>query len=126
MAAISWADAVGFAPQLSAITSTQTQSDIIAFANAELNPSVIGGSAGEAAPRLRMARIFLACHEGTMQLRRGIGGALTGEDIKADGVSLSYAAPWHGAIDSYETTAYGQELLKIISTSPGARFVIPS
>jgi len=121
VSAIDWTAVVGWAPQLS-VVGLQAQTDILNFVNVEWNPDVFGG---EDAPKLRQVRLNHAAHEGTMVLRRGIGGALTSETIAAESVSLSYAAPWHGAIDAFETTSYSQELLKLIMTSARTRFVVP-
>lgn len=112
MAAIVWADVVAFAPQLSTVAST-VQTDILAHVNTALNVVTFGG---ESAPRLRLARIYLAAHVGTVT--SGGGSAAAGPvTSESDGtISRSYASVSTAASDT-ESTSYGQMYAHLIRTS---------
>lgn len=113
MSDITWADVTGFAPRLTAVTAG-AQSGILLYVNATLNPDVYRGVDD---PMYRIARIYLACHMGEINLRNGIGGAVTHEDVGADSISFGYAAPYKGSIDALETTSWGLEFQRITDTT---------
>ncbi len=113
MAAITWPNVVDFAATLST-TAVGAQDAILAYVNQALQPEVYGG---EDATKLRLARIYLAAHMGEILRRQGIGGAVTGESISAESVSFSYAAPFHGAISSLETTSWGLEFQRLTNST---------
>lgn len=114
MAAIDWPAVVGAAPQMVAV-SASFQADILNYVNGTLEVSLFGG---EDSFKLRMARLMLAAHMGEVWIRRGQGGALTGETIAAQSVASTWAAPYHGAaIDVLETTSFGLEFLRLVATT---------
>jgi hypothetical protein len=119
MAAITWSDVVGWAPQLAQVNA-YGQIKIPQFVNDYWDPETFGG---EDSNNLLELRLNHAAHEGTMWLRRGQGGAVTGERIGTDAVDLTYAAPFHGSINEFEATSYGQKVQSMINTQPGARFL---
>lgn len=112
MAAITWSAVVAFAPQLAALPLS-FQTDVLGYVNETLEAGKYGG---EDSFRLREARIYLACHMGEIWLRKGQGGAVTGETISSTSASMTYAAPFHGYIQSIETTGYGLEFVRITNS----------
>ncbi len=113
MADVTWADVTGFASTLTRV-SAGAQADILAYVNSTLNPDVYGGVD---ASKYRIARIYLAAHMGEINLRNGVGGAVTHESVGADSISFGYAAPYKGQIDSLETTSWGLEFQRITDTT---------
>lgn len=115
MAAITWADVVNFAAELSGYP-VAAQNDILAHVNTALDVSYFGGETGY---KLKLARIFLAAHiAATTPLGGGggaAGGAITSETV--GGVSRSYAAPVNMSGSGYQSTSYGQTFDGLIRTS---------
>ncbi len=105
------------APQLSVIP-TSRRTDILTYVNTSTpSPLAFDVPSGGDTIKYRHARIYMAAHVAVMDLRRGIGGALTSEKIGSDGVDLSYAAPFHGAIAALETTSYGLEYMRLLRST---------
>lgn len=115
MAAIAWADVTAMAPELAAV-DVGAQATILAHVNAALSVATFGG---EAAPRLRLARILLAAHFGTVALSGGAAPAGPVVSESAGGLSRTYAqASAGGAADSaWSSTSYGRELAALIRSS---------
>ncbi len=120
MASITWSTVVAAAPQL-AVIPLSYQTDVLNYVNTTLDDGLYGG---EESFKLRMARTYLAAHMGEMWLRKGTGGAVTGETASASSVAMSYAAPWHGAIDALETTSYGLEFKRLTDSSAAFRMPV--
>ncbi len=111
MADIIWTDVVDFASELSALDS-EAQTAILAYVNDALSPKAFGG---EDSPKLKLARIYLAAHVGT--LSRGGGGPsgpVTSET--AGNISRTYAAAG-GAPSDWSSTSYGQLYIALVRTS---------
>lgn len=122
MAAIVWADVVLIAPALSAVADG-AHFPILAFVNTAFDPKVFGG---EESPRLRLARMYLAAHYGTITNATGQGGGNTAGPIISEtvgGVSRSYANLVGGSgSETFISTIYGRELLALLagtSSRPG-------
>lgn len=110
MASIIWADVVNFASELSTL-DTDAQTDILAHVNSALNVTNWGG---EDSPQLRLGRIYLAAHFGTVSAQGGLGVAGPVTQESAGGLSRSYA--WSTAASElpYESTAYGKAFRALI------------
>jgi hypothetical protein len=110
-AEITWDDVAAFAPELTDADEI-VRSGILAYVNATFNPDDWGGTA---APALRLARIYLAAHLGTLTKRgqSGKAGPISSESV--GGISRSYATFSYPSI--LTTTPYGQALLELINRS---------
>lgn len=102
MAAISWADVEALASELSSI-SVGAQDSILAYVNTQLTVSEFGG---EESPNLRLARLFLAAHLGTIHTEDSKGAVVSESE---DGLSRSYASVSSG--DTFKSTSYGRTFL---------------
>lgn len=116
MADIIKQDVLEFAPELSTIRDP-TWAAILAFVNSftSLGIDVAGG---ESSPLLRLARIFLAAHYGTVSKRSksGAAGPVTSE--AAGAVRRSYGLVALASNDAgFGSTVWGQQLLSILSMS---------
>lgn len=113
MAALIWDDVVAFAPKLDTI-DPGAQEDILDHVNISLDPGAFGG---EDAAKLRLARINLAAHIGTM-LQRGVGGGGQITSEEAGGLKRTYAVS-QAAVDGsgLEATAFGQEFKALVRSS---------
>lgn len=113
MAAITWEDVAGHAPELRRL-STRAQTDILALANdpTYLNVTNFGG---EDTNKLRLARIYLAAHFGTMDRRRGIPGAVSSTALGPASRSYAHPADWRTFL---QATSYGMNLATMMRTSP--------
>lgn len=92
----------------------------LAEANA-LNPAAFDGEAG---PRFKLARIFLAAHRGRRVVDVGASGAagpVASESL--GGMAVTYATPAGGGVglEDFNLTAWGQQYLALCRTSPRAR-----
>ncbi len=112
---IVWADVLGIAPELSTI-SDAGRVPILWYVNQMTNAGVDPGG-GLASPTLRLARIFLAAHYGTVSKRGGgPAGPVTSES--AGGLRRSYgliAAPT--GTYGLGSTTYGLAYLSVLSMS---------
>jgi Protein of unknown function (DUF4054) len=115
MSAIVWADVLGIAPELAAITISG-QTAILALANSVLDTTVWGG---EDSPQLRMGRLNYAAHFASMSMRRGDGGATTSSS--AGGLSVAYANTDFGSHSTLQTTSYGQMYMALARSRGMAR-----
>ena len=112
MASINWTDVAAIAPGVSTVDPS-AQADILAFVNNELKVSEFGG---ESSAKLRMARLYLAAHHGTLVNRGDKAGPVVGES--AGGLSRTYSAPSPAGTDPLlEQTAYGKQFRAIVRTS---------
>ena len=92
---ILWTEVANFDPKLANL-DTGAQTHILAHVNTVLSTNEWGG---EASPELRLARIYLAAHHGTMALR---GDNATGPAVakSAGPISIQYAAASPGGTDT--------------------------
>lgn len=119
MAAIVWADVVGHAPELASI-SPLAQEDILNFVAKALSTTEWGD---ESHPRLRLGRIMLAAHLGTMNLRGTDAYAPVASET-VGGISTSFEARTLGT-ELLDQTPYGQMFRQLIRTSRSrAPFVV--
>ena len=115
MADIAWSDVESFAADLSAVDA-DAQTDILAWVNDAL---VVADFGGETGPKLRLARIYLAAHSGTIVLRGGSGAAGPVVSESAGPLSRTYAAGVVSASDSLlDTTSWGKMFSLLVRTSP--------
>jgi hypothetical protein len=91
MASITWTDVTDIAPELTADNGVniEAQNMILALVNERMNATEWGG---ESDPMLKLARIYLAAHFGTITMNQSAGaGPVVAE--AAGGLSRSYAMP---------------------------------
>jgi len=119
MADITWTDVLDIAPELAAV-GAGAQSLYLAHANTALAVEALGG---EAAPKLKLARIYLVAHLATAAAL-AIGGA-SGPVVSesAGGLSVSYGAAAAATTD-YGSTGYGRSLAALMRTSGLARAMV--
>ena len=123
MSAINWDDVVAFAPDLS-VTELAVQLYVLDYVNTAINVVEFGG---EDSSSLRLARIYLAAHHGTIILQSGSGGAgafasgpVTSES--AGGLSRSYGGVGgsSSAGTSLDSTTHGRTFM-LLARSSAAR-----
>lgn len=117
MAAILWSDVEALAPSLESVTY-EAQAMVLAVVNSCLNVSMWGG---EDAPKLKLARVYLACHmvQAAVQGEAGTAGPVTHEMV--DRLSTSYAQPGGGmSFDSLDSTAFGK-MYRLLARTTKAR-----
>lgn len=115
MAAITWANVVSVAAELST-TDPVAQGFYLDLANTGINPDVFGG---EEHARLRLARIYFAAHLATMDRQRGTATAGPVTREKRGGVEREYANLMtieSGGGDLGQTT-YGQNYQALLRGS---------
>ena len=108
MAEIDWDNVTAFAPELSDVALT-AQADILSYVNEELNVERLGG---EDSVKLKLARVNLAAHLGTLALpnRAGAHGPTI---MEMEGpVMRQYTAG-----SGLEETAYGRAFRSIVRNS---------
>lgn len=114
MAAINWAEVVLHAAELSTVGTT-VQNEILAYVNSVIQVALIDGEAG---PKTKLVRIYLAAHMGTAtvaaSLATSAAGAITSR--KEGDVAVSYASTVASATTP-DSTAYGQMYLRLIGTT---------
>ena len=113
MADIVWSDVEAIAPELSTLDA-DAQTMVLAYANDALSVAAFGG---ETSPKLKLARVYLAAHVGTLSSRGGSGpvGPLTSET--ADNIIRSYAANAIANQSDWGGTSYGQLYATLVRTS---------
>ncbi|HLZ09675.1 MAG TPA: DUF4054 domain-containing protein [Chloroflexota bacterium] len=104
---IAWSDVVVVAPELSTVPNG-SQTVFIADAYAQMNTAIWGAYLDRGAK-------YLAAHLATMSNRRGQAGAASEKHVGKIGQSNAVNK---GPLNS---SAYGEEYLRIIDTLPGAR-----
>lgn len=115
MAAITWTDVVDVAPALSTVDA-DAQTMILAYVNAELDVVMFGG---EAAPKTKLARVYLAAHLGTLS-RPGASATAAGPVVSesAGGLSRSYANMVSSTSSAgLERTTFGTMYAFLVGTS---------
>jgi hypothetical protein len=117
MAAIDWDDVTAHAAELSSI-ATIAQDDILAYVSDVHDVSVFVD--GEDDVALRLARIYLAAHLGSLTPSSTAGGLV--KSSSAGGLSRSYG-PFASA-DGLKSTIYGLRYLDIIEGTPARAPVI--
>ncbi len=120
MSAIIWDDVVAFAPELD-VVALAAQTDILAHVNAALNVTAFGG---EAAPRLRMARIYLAAHHAVLSQRAASDAAGPVQSESEEGVSVTYGQNSVSVIGTdpvLDATEYGKLYRQIIRGTAALR-----
>lgn len=113
MASIVWSDVEAHAPALSTVASG-AQTDILAHVNTILNVSLFGG---ESAAKLKLARIYLAAHSGTLSLLGASGASGPVTKDKAGGLERSYATASPTLGTDYSTTIWGQLFIQLSNTT---------
>ncbi len=116
MTAIIKQDVLEFAPELTTIRDPAWAA-ILAFVNS-FGPAGIDATGGEESPLLRLARIYLAAHYGSVAKRSksGAAGPVTSE--AAGAVRRSYGLVALAANDAgFGSTVWGQQFLTILSMS---------
>lgn len=118
---IVWADVLGVAPELSTV-SALGQTDILAYVNEAF---VVDEWGGDASKLLRLARIYLAAHYGTVSVQgsAGAAGPVIGES--AGGLSRQYASNSPMGTDPlFDTTPYGKAFRNLARRSSGRAPVV--
>lgn len=118
MAAITWSDVTNIAPELSTV-AVAAQTDILAYVNVALNVELFGG---ESHPMVKLLRIYLAAHFGTVT-KSGGSGAL-GPVIAESGGGLSRqygSSVVNGSDPLFDKTNYGQTFRLLVRSSPLSR-----
>jgi hypothetical protein len=114
MAAITWADVVVFESELATVPLA-AQAEILALVHEVVGVKTFGG---ENARRTRMARIYLAAHNGALWLQVAAGNSTGAEtSMSGGGLSISMAAPQMTA-DGMTRTAHGQRYLHLVRNAP--------
>jgi len=115
MASITWDDVVDHAPDLACLDVEATV-DILAHVNTAL---VVGEFGGEEAPKLKLARIYLAAHYGTVN-KRGDGAQGPVISERAGPLSRTYANGDEASSSESEfgATSYGRAYLSLLRTTP--------
>jgi len=113
--AITWDDVEDIAPELASL-SEDAQTIILNYVNQALAVVEFGG---EGSATLRLARIYMAAHYGTVTARGGTGPAGPVTSESAGGLSRSYGLVTSGGSgDEMATTGYGQAYMSLVRRSP--------
>lgn len=110
---INWDDVTAFASEANNVAD-EAANAILDHVNDHFEPSNFGG---EGSPKLRMARIYLAAHIGSLI---GRGGGAVGPVVSSSAGRLSrtYAVIQSANAGSYDSTSYGSLLKALIATTP--------
>jgi uncharacterized membrane protein len=112
MAAITWEDVAALSTSLSTL-SEEMQAAILDHVNTTL---VVEEFGGEEAAKLKLARIYLAAHHGTIAERSdGKVGPVVSES--AGPLSRSYSNG-SSTNDGYDATSYGRAYSALLRTTP--------
>jgi len=112
MADIEWCDVVEYDQSLSEV-SNGTQLVILGHVNNYLDVSLFGGEDDDT---VKLLRILLAAHIGTMALRGGSGATGPISSESTGGISRSYAVAMTSS-GSLGSTTHGQTFTEIIRNS---------
>jgi hypothetical protein len=114
MASIAWTDVVDHAPELSTV-DTDAQTNILAYVNTAMTVDEWGG---ESSPKLKLARIYLAAHYGTVTSQGGAGAAGPVTSETAGSLSREYASYSPAGSDPLlDTTPYGKAWRSLARTT---------
>lgn len=114
MAAITWAMVQDHAPELSTV-DVDAQNDILNHVNNDLFVDDFGG---EDSYKLKLARIYLAAHLGTMALPNTGAGAGPVTSWSLGDMAVSYGGTVAAyANATYAQTVYGQQYHAILRTT---------
>lgn len=111
MADITWDNVEAFAPELSSVDS-DAQTDILAYVNDALNVSAFGG---ESSPFLKLARICLAAHFGSIS---GLGASGASGPVvrkRLGQAEIEYASGGSYSMTTLGMTTYGQTYLSLVN-----------
>ena len=111
MAAIDWTNVTGHAPRLSSVP-VDAQTDILAYVNGALDVDVLGG---EESAAVKLARVYLAAHFGSVELAEGGRGRGPVVSESSGRQARSYGP---ATASQLEQTADGRMYLQVIRTSP--------
>lgn len=117
MAAIGWSDVTNHAPELSSVAAG-AQTDILSYVNDTHDVSVFLD--GEDGHGLKLARIYLAAHLGTLLPTNSSGGQIKSQS--AGGLSRSYGPFISGS--GLASTSYGVKYNDIVNASSARAPVI--
>lgn len=113
MAAIVWSDVTAHAGELTTrYTNTTAQNDLLDLVNNTTNVSLIDTESGF---KTRLARIYMAAHLATMELRKGAAGVLT--EQSAGPLRRGYQLLQGMTKSELSLTSYGCNYLAIIKRS---------
>lgn len=114
---ITWDDVVDFAPELATGVAEGAQTALLDYVNNEaLDANNLGGTT---ARKYWLARLYLACHMGTLAPKRaGASGPVTSSS--AGRLSRSFGVTTTGDSSTWGLTSYGS-LLKGLLYTTGAR-----
>lgn len=118
MAAIAWSDVVDEVAAL-ASASAGKQARILDYVNTTLNVSIVGGALGEDSPKLKTARVYMACHMGLLQPRAGF---VTSEGEGDLSIAYSMMPLPPGSDPYWSQSSYGMAFQSLIRTT---RAVLP-
>ena len=120
MAAITWNDVVAHVSGLTgAAVSTTAQADILSLVNTTLN---VTGWGGETSPRLKLARVYLAAHYGTLAAEGAFGPAGPAKEEEVGDLRVVYAVPaLTGGDPLLDTTAFGRAYRALARNTPKLR-----
>ena len=111
MASIVWSDVTDYAAELSTVVAA-VQTDVLEHVNSYLKVSCFGG---ETHIKLKLARVNLAAHFGTLFSAGSAHGQVTSE--KLGDMSRTYGAQAMFADSEYGSTKYGRAYLTILRTA---------
>lgn len=115
MAALVWADVTGAFPVMADVP-VGMRDTLLGHVNTALSVSLFGGDDGEAGMKLRLARIYLASHFGSLLASGGTQvGDVSSESLSADNYSLDFAQV--SSLESLRSTPYGRLYLGLARTT---------
>ncbi len=118
---ITWLDVTAVAADLASVP-VAAQTDILDHVNTTLQVDLFGG---EESPKLRLARIYLAAHHGTVAVRSDTAGPVQSES--EEGVSVTYGGGVSivGSDPLLDSTRWGQAFRQLCRTgAPRAPIVL--
>lgn len=114
MAALTWADVVNVAPELSTVSSTR-QTLFITLAEERVSNEFFRGVD---AKTYLLARAYLAAHFATMPGTGSIGPVGATTSMSEGGVSESFSQVTPRTMSLLSTTSYGRMFLLLVGWSP--------
>ena len=123
---ITWDDVVAIAPELAAL-SAEAKASFLAHVNASFNLAAFSDDPLVATPQLRLARILLGAHLGTLGIRAQSSGGGTGEVTSetVGGISRTFKVSSSAEVmEGLDLSAYGQMLGEIINASAARAWIL--